>query len=161
MRILTLNEQGLVAGGRMMQPDLMPPVTGGSGGGYGGYEGSYGGGGGGYLPPIDIQLAPIDIGGFDTTLDLSDVGVGPIHVDVKINTDDVNYPIMSAETAAAVGNAATALCTSASKRWTGAVGCSFLGSGLAHILETTTASHNYWERLGQGLANGSKWGMLP
>ncbi|HEV2538728.1 MAG TPA: hypothetical protein VGU03_03375 [Frateuria sp.] len=44
MRILTLNEQGLVAGGRMMQPNMInvPGEGGYSGGGY--YAGSGGGG---------------------------------------------------------------------------------------------------------------------
>lgn len=68
MRILTLNEQGLVAGGRMLQstaqPDLLPPIGNNPGGG-GGYDGvgdagAYGGLGfaGGTYNGLDVVDLP-------------------------------------------------------------------------------------------------------
>jgi hypothetical protein len=177
MRILTLNEAGLVAGGRSVQPNLYPgPGSGGYGGGgygYGGggsgfYSGVSGGGAdGGYIPAIDVTLAPIDIGGFDTTIHIDSTNVGPIQFTSTIDTNNIQNPIMSAETASAIGEAAGAACQAATTKtklniFIGAVGCASFGATVGHFLANGTMSNNDWTQIKEGMtAHVSAFGMIP
>lgn len=177
MRILTLNEAGLVAGGRGIQTNMMRgPGSGGYGGGgygYGGggsgfYSGAGGGGGdGSYIPAIDITLSPIDIGGFDTTIHIDSMNVGPIQFTTTVDTNNIQNPIMTAETADAIGTAVGALCQAVAagtklNRFVGAAGCASVGSTVGHFLKEGTMSNNDWSRIGEGMtAHMSSFGMIP
>lgn len=177
MRILTLNEAGLVAGGRSVQPNM---IIGPGSGGYGGGGYGYGGGGGGsysdaggggangsYIPAIDVTLSPIDIGGFDTTITIDSMNVGPIQFTSTIDTNNIQNPIMSAETASAIGEAAGAACQAAASKtklnvFIGAVGCASFGATVGHFLANGTMSNNDWTRIKDGMtANTSSFGMIP
>lgn len=146
MRILTLNEQGLVAGGRMMQstahPDLYPPIhLGGGGDDYGGYGGGYGivnagsysGAGGGYN---GFEL-------FYNTSNPSVIDTVPISSNVTtLPTVEVTAPVNTSNEPTAfegfiddvAGATAASLCSLATSG-AGTYACAVYGIGVADLLK--------------------------
>lgn len=164
MRILTLNETGLVAGGMRMghsdgtgAPTAHLMIAPGEGGG------DWGDDGGGYgedLPSIDFTLDPIDFGGLDTTFTFND-DIG--QVDAVVNVDDsyVQNPVMSPEVANAIGSLAQSACGAYAKRVGGQMACAGLGTAVGYFLTKWTSSRADGEEFLKGMEAGSKWGALP